>query len=113
MKPTRFSLVALSLLVGLLFAPGAFARPSHAPPPHSRKPLPPPSVGTGQPVSAANAVTSRNVYLWRQPAKIEPHIQQVDKGRPVQIVGQQSGFYAVVLHNGRRGWLPIDAVRPK
>ncbi len=115
MKPMRYFLVALALPGGLVFSPVASARPAHAPvpPPHRRKPAPPVTVVTGQPTTADNAVTTRNVYLWRQPAKIEPHIQQVDKGRPVQVVGQQSGFYAVVLHNGRQGWLPIDAVRAK
>lgn len=89
----------------------------HAPQPRHRQ-----AISMAQPValgsqlrvgSRSNGVTTRNVYLWSQPAKIEPHIQQVDRGRPVQVVGQQVGFYAVVLHNGRRGWVPVDAVRPR
>ena len=60
---------------------------------------------------AGNAVTTRKVFLWAQPAKIGPHLREVPNGRPVLVAGSQNGFYAVTMHDGLRGWMPTDAVR--
>jgi len=62
---------------------------------------------------ASNGITTRKVFLWPQPAKIEPHIREVPSSRAVRVVGSQGGFYAVVMHDGRQGWMPVDAVRPR
>ncbi len=76
------------------------------PPPIRRAP-----VVMGSP--ASNGITIRKVFLWPQPAKIEPHIREVPSGRPIRVIGSQGGFYAVIMHDGRQGWLPVDAVRPR
>ena len=76
------------------------------PPPIHRSP-----VGGGN--HASNGITTREVFLWARPAKIEPHIREVPNGRPVQVVGSADGFYAVIMHDGLRGWMPRDAVRPR
>ncbi len=68
-------------------------------------------IGAGGP--ASNGITIRKVFLWAQPAKIEPHIREVPSGRPIRVVGSQGGFYAVIMHDDRQGWLPGDAVRPR
>ena len=60
-----------------------------------------------------NGITTRKVFLWAQPAKIEPHIREVPNDRGVQVMGSQDGFYAVIMHDGLRGWLPRDAVRQR
>lgn len=105
-----FSLIKATLAACLVFGPlisvHAQVHPIRKLPPFHRAP-----VGTAG--FAGNGSTTRRVFLWRQPAKIEPHLREVPNGRPIQVVGSRDGFYAVIMHDGLRGWLPEDAVRPR
>lgn len=97
---------AACLVLEPLFSAHAQHRPMRVGPPIHRAP-------TGVAGFSGNGITTRKVFLWRQSAKIEPHLREVPSARPVQVVGSQSGFYAVIMHDGLRGWLPEDAVRPR
>ena len=97
---------AACLVFGPLFSTQAQPRPLRRLPPVHRAPV-------GVAGFGGNGITTRKVFLWRQPAKIEPHLREVPGNRPIQVVGSRNGFYAVIMHDGLHGWLPEDAVRPR
>lgn len=106
MSPIIKATFAACLAFGPLTSAHAQPRPIRKLPPVHRAPV-------GVAGFGGNGITTRKVFLWRQPAKIEPHLREVPNGRPVEVVGSQAGFYAVIMHDGLRGWLPEDAVRPR
>lgn len=105
MSPIIKAALAACFVFEPLISAHAQPRPIRTPPVH-RAPV-------GVIGFSGNGITTRKVFLWRQPAKIEPHLREVPNGRPVEVVGSRDGFYAVIMHDGLHGWLPEDAVRPR